>query len=342
MVMNYFTFVARETREWMAKLGVSSMEELIGRMDLLEVLPGETPRQHRLNLSALLNQGGIPDSEPRFCIDPSNPSFDKGELAEQMVADAVEAIKAKRPLELSYPVGNIHRSIGARLSGEIARQHGAEGLPDNSLTIRLHGSAGQSLGVWNAKGLQLVLEGDANDYVGKGMAGGQVVIYPPRSAGYLSHQATIIGNTCLYGATGGKLFAAGMAGERFAVRNSGAFAMVEGLGDHGCEYMTGGYIIVLGDTGLNFGAGMTGGFALVYDEHDKFVHRYNHELIDIHRINTENTGQYRQWLRAQIEEHVKLTNSARGRELLDGFDDAVNRFWLVKPKAAQLDSLLHP
>jgi glutamate synthase (NADPH/NADH) large chain len=126
------------------------------------------------------------------------------------------------------------------------------------------------------------------------------------------------------------------------VRNSGAFAIVEGLGDHGCEYMTGGYIIVLGDTGLNFGAGMTGGFALVYDENDQFVHRYNHELVDIHRVNTENTGQYRQWLRAQIEEHVKLTHSARGRELLDSFDDAVNRFWLVKPKAAQLDSLLHP
>ena len=342
MVMNYFTFVARETREWMAKLGVSSMEELIGRMELLEVLPGETPRQHRLDLSALLNQGGIPDSEPRFCIEPSNPSFDKGELAERMMADAIESIKAKRPLELSYPIGNIHRSIGARLSGEIARQHGAEGLPDNSLTIRLQGSAGQSFGVWNAKGLQLVLEGDANDYVGKGMAGGQIVIWPPRNASYPSHQATIIGNTCLYGATGGRLFAAGMAGERFAVRNSGAFAMVEGLGDHGCEYMTGGAIVVLGDTGLNFGAGMTGGFALVYDENDQFVHHYNHELIDIHRINTENTGRTRLWLRAQIEEHVKLTNSARGRELLDSFDDAVNRFWLVEPKAAQLDSLLHP
>lgn len=340
MVMNYFTYVAQETREWMAKLGVRSMEELIGRMDLLELLPGDTPRQQKLDLSVLVSQGHIPESEPRFCIEPSNPSFDKGELAEQMVADALTAIKARQPLELSYQVGNVHRSIGARLSGEIARHHGAEGLPDNSLTIRLTGSAGQSFGVWNARGLQLVLEGDANDYVGKGMAGGRIVIHPPKSAGFVAHENVIIGNTCLYGATGGKLYAAGMAGERFAVRNSGAFAMVEGAGDHGCEYMTGGCVIVLGDTGLNFGAGMTGGFALIYDEFDRFMHRYNNELIDINRINTEATGKYRQWLRARIEEHVQLTGSRRGQALLDGFSEAIDKFWLVKPKAAQLDTLL--
>ncbi len=340
MVMNYFTYVARETREWMAKLGVRSMEDLIGRVDLLQLLPGETSRQRKLGLDVLLSQGDIPDSEPRYCIQPDNPSFDRGELAEQMVADALEAIRQQRPLELSYQVRNTNRSIGARLSGEIARHHGAGGLPENCLTIRMRGSAGQSLGVWNAKGLHLILEGDANDYVGKGMNGGQLVIFPPRNSGFVAHRASIIGNTCLYGATGGKLFAAGMAGERFAVRNSGALAVVEAVGDHGCEYMTGGCIIVLGETGLNFGAGMTGGFALVYDEHDQFVHRYNHELIDIHRINTEPTGQYRQYLREQIERHVGLTGSARGRELLDHFGDAVNKFWLVKPKAAKLDSLL--
>jgi glutamate synthase (NADPH/NADH) large chain len=342
MVMNYFTYVAQETREWMAKLGVRTMEELIGRVDLLKLLPGNTPRQRKLNLAVLLNQGAIPESEPRYCVQPSNPSFDRGELAEQMVADAREALERGTPMELSYVLHNTNRSIGARLSGEIARRHGAEGLPDNTLTLRLSGTAGQSFGVWNAKGLQLILEGDANDYVGKGMAGGRIVIYPPRNSGFESHRTTIIGNTCLYGATGGHLFAAGVAGERFAVRNSGAFAMVEGVGDHGCEYMTGGCVIILGETGLNFGAGMTGGFAMVYDETDQFVHCYNHELIDIHRINTESTGQYRQFLRARIEEHVQLTGSARGRDLLERFGDAVNRFWLVKPKAAQLDSLLQP
>ena len=340
MVMNYFGFVTRETREWMAKLGVRSMEELIGRVDLLELLPGESSRQQKLDLAVLLSQGSIPESEPRYCIQPSNPSFDKGELAEKMVVDALASIKNKQSITLSYAVRNVNRSIGARLSGEIARTHGAAGLPDGCLTLKLNGSAGQSFGVWNAKGLHMFLEGDANDYVGKGMAGGQLVIYPPAGSGFVAHQASIIGNTCLYGATGGKLLAAGMAGERFAVRNSGAHATVEGIGDHGCEYMTGGCIVVLGETGLNFGAGMTGGFALVYDEYDRFAHRYNNELIDIHRINTEPTGQYRHYLREKIEQHVALTDSKRGSELLDNFSDVIGHFWLVKPKAAQLDSLL--
>ncbi|MBV8659186.1 MAG: glutamate synthase large subunit, partial [Burkholderiales bacterium] len=340
MVVNYFTFIARETREWMAKLGVSSMAELIGRTDLLEILEGETDRQGRLGLEALLSQGTIPDSEPRFCIQEGNPSFDKGELAERMVKDAAEAIRTRTPLTLEYTVRNVNRSIGARLSGEIARQHGADGLPDGALDIRLKGSAGQSFGVWNAKGLHLTLEGDANDYVGKGMAGGRLVVHPPAGIMYLPHEGTIIGNTCLYGATGGELFASGLAGERFAVRNSGALAVVEGVGDHCCEYMTGGSVIVLGQTGLNFGAGMTGGFAFVYDRDEKFAYRYNNELVDIHLINGEAMGQYRAFLREKIERHVELTGSVIGAQILDDFDDYVDYFWLVKPKAAKLDSLL--
>jgi glutamate synthase (NADPH/NADH) large chain len=340
MVMNYFTFVAQETRELMARLGVRSLNELIGRMDLLEVLPGETPRQRRLDIGVLLSQGNIPDSEPRYCLEATNPSFDKGELAEQMVADAIAAIKAKQPLELSYAVHNTNRSIGARLSGEIALAHGADGLPDNCLTLNLTGSAGQSFGVWNHKGLTLKLAGDANDYVGKGMAGGRIIIHPPKGSAFLAHETTIIGNTCLYGATGGKLNAAGIAGERFAVRNSGAVAVVEGAGDHCCEYMTGGIVLVLGDTGLNFGAGMTGGFALVYDPAGQFANRYNNELVDIHHINTESTEQYRHFLRERLEEHAALTGSVRARELLDQFSDVTAKFWLVKPKALHLDSLL--
>ena len=340
MVMNYFTFVAQETRELMARLGVRSLNELIGRMDLLEVLPGETPKQRRLNIGVLLSQGNIPDSEPRYCLEATNPSFDKGELAEQMVADAIGAIKARQPLTLSYAVHNTNRSIGARLSGEIALAHGADGLPDNCLTLNLTGSAGQSFGVWNHKGLTLKLAGDANDYVGKGMAGGRIIIHPPKGSAFLAHETTIIGNTCLYGATGGKLNAAGIAGERFAVRNSGAVAVVEGAGDHCCEYMTGGIVLVLGDTGLNFGAGMTGGFALVYDPAGQFANRYNNELVDIHHINTESTEQYRHFLRERLEEHATLTGSVRARELLDQFSDVTAKFWLVKPKALHLDSLL--
>ncbi len=340
MVMNYFTFVAEETRELMARLGVRTLNQLIGRMDLLEVLPGKTSRQQKLDIRVLLNQGGIPDSEPRFCTEARNPSFDKGELAEQMVKDALDAIKAKQPLELSYEVHNTNRSIGARLSGEIARAHGADGLPDNCLTLNLRGSAGQSFGVWNHKGLTLKLAGDANDYVGKGMAGGRIVIHPAQNSSFVAYQTTIIGNTCLYGATGGNLNAAGTAGERFAVRNSGAIAVVEGAGDHCCEYMTGGIVIILGDTGLNFGAGMTGGFALVYDEHGQFQNRYNNELVDIHHINTEATEQYRHYLKERLEEHLQLTGSRRAQAMLGQFSELIGQFWLVKPKALHLDSLL--
>ncbi len=340
MVMNYFTYVAQETRELMARLGVSKMEDLIGRMDLLETLEGNTDRQRKLDIKVLLDQGNVPDSVPRFCTEPSNPSFDKGELAERMVGDALKAIQKKLPLTLEYPVRNVNRSIGARLSGEIARAHGADGLPKDCLTIKLKGSAGQSLGVWNAKGLKIELEGDANDYVGKGMAGGQIIIYPPKGSVFDAGKTAIVGNTCLYGATGGQLNAGGTAGERFAVRNSGAVAVVEGSGDHCCEYMTGGMILVLGETGHNFGAGMTGGFAFVYDESDRFSHRYNNELVDIHRINTEQTEQYRHYVREKLEEHVRLTGSTRAKAILADFSGEVGKFWLVKPKAAHLDSLL--
>ncbi|WP_283148175.1 glutamate synthase large subunit [Silvimonas soli] len=340
MVVNYFTFIARETREWMAKLGVRSMEELIGRSELLGLIEGATERQKRLRLDVLLSQGTIPDSEPRFCVADRNPSFDKGELAEQMVADALAGIKAKTPQRFEYKVRNVNRSIGARLSGEIAMAHGADGLPADCLHIKLNGSAGQSFGVWNAKGLTLELEGDANDYVGKGMSGGRVVIYPPKVSEFRADDAVIVGNTCLYGATGGELYAAGRAGERFAVRNSGALAIVEGVGDHGCEYMTGGTVIVLGETGYNFGAGMTGGFALVYDTQQRFAYRYNNELVDINLINGESYGAVRAFLKEKLKDYLKQTGSVRAQELLHDFDEAVDYFWLVKPKAAKLDDLL--
>ncbi len=340
MIMNYFRFVAQETREWMAQLGVRRLEELIGRTDLLQVLAGETEKQHRLDLRPILSDGGVPSEKPQFCQVSCNEPFDKGELAERMVSDALTAIAQKQGGEFSYAIRNVHRSIGARLSGEIAKCHGDHGMADAPITIRLRGTAGQSFGVWNAGGLHLYLEGDANDYVGKGMAGGKIVIYPPRESRFRSHEAAIIGNTCLYGATGGKLFASGIAGERFAVRNSGAFAVIEGTGDHGCEYMTGGVVVVLGRTGLNFAAGMTGGFAFVLDLDNTFVDSYNHELVDIHRVTTESMEAHRNYLRRMIEEFVAETGSHWGETILDDFYDFVGKFWLVKPIAADLESLL--
>jgi len=340
MVMNFFRFIAQETREIMAQLGIRSMEELIGRTDLLETSEGTTDKHRHLNLSPLLRNDLIPAEKPQFCGVPRNEPFDKGILAERMVDATLASIEAKAGGEFEFTVCNCDRSIGARISGEIAKRYGNQGMADAPITLRLTGTAGQSFGVWNAGGLNMYLEGDANDYVGKGMTGGKLVIRPPQASSFKSQETAIIGNTCLYGATGGKLFAAGIAGERFAVRNSGAFAVVEGAGDHCCEYMTGGVVTVLGETGLNFGAGMTGGFAYVLDQKNDFVDRYNHELVEIHRINSEAMEAYRIHVREVIQEYVNETGSAWGQELLDNYDDYVGKFWLVKPKAASVQTLL--
>jgi glutamate synthase (NADPH/NADH) large chain len=340
MVVNFFTFIATETREWLARLGVPSLEALIGRTDLLECLPGTTDKQSRLDLGPILYKDAMAEGQPEFCQVASNDPFDKGEKAEQMVASTLDAIEAKTGGEFSFEVTNCDRSIGARLSGEIARRYGNTGMEDSPIVLRLSGTAGQSFGVWNAGGLHMYLEGDSNDYVGKGMAGGKLVIYPPRNSEFKSHETAIIGNTCLYGATGGRLFAAGIAGERFGVRNSGCHAVVEGAGDHCCEYMTGGTITVLGPTGVNFGAGMTGGFAYVLDQDRSFIDKYNSELVEIHRVSAEYMEPYRNHLRANISEFTQETGSRWGEHLLENFADYVGKFWLVKPKAADLDRLL--
>jgi glutamate synthase (NADPH/NADH) large chain len=257
-----------------------------------------------------------------------------------MVEACLPAIEQKSGGRFGFEVQNFNRSIGARLSGEIARRHGNMGLADAPLDIVLRGTAGQSFGAWNVAGLNMTLEGDANDYVGKGMGGGRIVIRPPEDASYVARDTVIIGNTCLYGATGGELFAAGRAGERFAVRNSGATAVIEGSGDHCCEYMTGGVVVVLGKTGLNFGAGMTGGFAYVLDIEREFVDFYNHELIDIHRIAPESMEEHLHHLRNLVITHVEATGSEWGEAILDDFRSYLPKFWLVKPKAAELGSLI--
>jgi glutamate synthase (NADPH/NADH) large chain len=339
MVMNYFKFVAEETRHWLAALGVRSIEELIGRTDLLETHAGETAKQRHLDLSPILSAAGMSLTAPQYCT-TGNPPFDRAELAETMVRDALPHIEAQTAATFEYEVSNVHRSIGARLSGEIAKRYGNKGVQDSPITLKLTGTAGQSLGVWNAGGLHLELEGDANDYVGKGMAGGRIVVKPPKGSRFKTQETVIIGNTCLYGATGGTLFASGMAGERFGVRNSGATAVIEGCGDHGCEYMTGGMVVVLGKVGVNFGAGMTGGFAYVLDEDRSFVDKYNHELIDIHRVVAESMEGHRHYLAKLIRQYVEATGSAWGQHILNDFRDYVGKFWLVKPKAADIGSLL--
>ena len=335
--MNYFKFIAQDVREILAELGVEKLTDLIGRTDLLEIIEGKTAKQRGLDLSKLLYSPKVPDGSARFCTQ-TNPPFDKGRLNAEIMNEVQDALANGGSADLSFDISNLDRSIGATLSGAIAQAHGNAGRRDQSFNISLNGTAGQSLGVWLAGGVNLDLTGDANDYVGKGMAGGRIVIKPHNGVAFKAEDAAIAGNTCLYGATGGELFASGRAGERFAVRNSGAGAVVEGIGDNGCEYMTGGVITVLGKTGINFGAGMTGGFAYVLDVDGCFKGRINPELVE--GLSIEDLPMHQENLRGLIAKHVELTHSRIGERILADWENHVGKFVLVKPKANDVNALL--
>ncbi|KZN67337.1 glutamate synthase large subunit [Pseudoalteromonas luteoviolacea] len=337
MAMNYFKFIAQEAREIMASLGVTKLTDLIGRTELLEVLEGNSDKQRKLDLSPILAKPNNPSKQTLYCS-AENTSHYRGELNESLLSKSQQAIDSKSGISLVSRIKNTDRSVGAMLSGYIAGKYGNQGMAADPVSIELHGTAGQSFGVWNAGGLELTLVGDANDYVGKGMAGGKLIIRPPLGSSFKSHQATIAGNTCLYGATGGKLFAAGRVGERFAVRNSGVQAVVEGLGDNGCEYMTGGVVCVLGQIGVNFGAGMTGGFAYVLDEENDIGKRFNPELVEV--MTLEQLPSHQEHLRGLIAEHLELTGSDRAEQVLANFDLYIPMFKLVKPKSSDVKSLL--
>ena len=334
-VENFFRLLSEEVRQWLSYLGAKSLDEIVGRTDLLEQLDVSPRPGVKVDLSRLL-AGASADAghcaAQRLYESPDS-------LATQMDGLLADAIAKKAGGEQRFLIHNTDRSIGTRLSGAIARAHGNHGMADAPINLHFRGTAGQSFGAFNAGGLNLEIEGEANDYVGKGMADGRIVVRPPRGARFEARNTAIVGNTCLYGATGGELFAAGRAGERFAVRNSGALAVVEGAGDHCCEYMTDGVVLVLGKVGLNFGAGFTGGLAYVLDQDRDFVDRYNHELIDIHRISPEGFESYRQHLHKLIVRHRELTGSIWAQQVLDEFRDYVGKFWLVKPKAASIESL---
>lgn len=337
MVMNYFSFVVRETREIMAELGITRLTELIGRTDLLKELPGVTSKQQRLALGDIIAPVKA-SAATSLCHGEANVPVDPGNLNLRLVEEHEEAVCEMRGGGGTYRIRNTDRSVGARLSGVIAMLHGNSGMEQMPLNLEFTGTAGQSFGAWNAGGLNMVLTGDANDYVGKGMAGGKLVIRPPAGVSYRSHEAVIIGNTCLYGATGGRLYAAGRAGERFCVRNSGARAVVEGIGDNGCEYMTGGVVTILGRTGVNFGAGMTGGFAYVLDEDGGLVGRTNQELVEL--LDLKDREVLLEHLRGIISRHYSETGSQRAELILTEFDTYGPAFRLVKPKTSDIETLL--
>jgi glutamate synthase (NADPH/NADH) large chain len=339
-VINYFFFVAEELRELMASMGFTRLEDLIGRSDLLDKREAiEHWKARGLDFSKLFHR---PDVGPEVAIrhvETQHHPIDTV-LDRRLIAGAENALATGEPVVLTDVIRNSDRAAGAMLSGAVAKRHGHDGLPDDTIVVRLNGTAGQSFGAWLAAGVTLDLTGHGNDYVGKGLSGGKLIIRPSDALKAPPARTIMAGNTVLYGAIAGECYIRGAAGERFAVRNSGAVTVVEGTGDHCCEYMTGGMVLVLGETGHNFGAGMTGGFAFVYDEFDRFSHRYNNELIDIHRINSEPTEQYRHYVREKLEEHARLTGSARAKQILADFGGEIGKFWLVKPKAAHLDSLL--
>lgn len=339
-VINYFRFIAQETRELMALLGVRKLTDLIGRTDLLSCLEGYSSKQQKLFLEPLLETVTPSTGTALFCQE-KNETYDKGELNQRIISQANQAVEQQKSQSFYFDIHNTDRSVGATLSGVIAKKYGETGLSATPLKLHFTGTAGQSFGVWNAQGVELTLIGDANDYVGKGMAGGRIVISPPIGSAFKSHQATIMGNTCLYGATGGKLYAAGLAGERFAVRNSGAIAVVEGVGDNGCEYMTGGIVCILGKTGINFGAGMTGGFAYILDEEATLSQRINAASIEL--LSVASFAILAEHLRGMIAEHVRLTGSQQGEVLLSQWEYWSQHFKLIKPKSSDVNALLgHP
>jgi len=314
-LINYFTLVAQEVRAWLAKLGFRRMEDLIGRADLLACDPSATVEMEPLLVSLPVHAAPVPRPNPQHSL-----------LADELLNQTEQAVNGECSVLTRHVIHNYDRTIGAGLAGEIAHRYGNIGLPGVRITSVFTGSAGQSFGAFSVPGMSLVLHGEANDYVGKGMTGGQLVIAPPAEAAFAAHQNTIIGNTVLYGATGGQLFAAGRAGERFAVRNSGALAVVEGVGAHGCEYMTGGVVVVLGEVGPNFGAGMSAGVAYVFDREGTFLQRFNGQLVEAQRLNDPAEAEV---VRALIEVHHKKTESWQAARLLAEWSRFQRFFWRV-------------
>jgi glutamate synthase (NADPH) large chain len=326
-VVDYLFMVAEEVREILAGLGVRSMDELVGRVDVIE--PGAALahwKSHGVDLSNLLADAAEPAELPHH--DPASvpPREDLDPLG--LADEAREAIRAGEAIEIEREIVNKHRAIGGLVSHEMVAAHGPAGLPDDTIRLRLHGPAGQSLGAWLAAGISIDLRGEANDYVGKGLSGGILAIRPPDAATYAPEENVIIGNVALYGATGGRAFFRGRAGERFGVRNSGARAVAEGVGDHGCEYMTGGIVVVIGPTGYNFAAGMTGGVAYIYDPDGTFAERCNHDLVDLERLEAEDRVE----LRELLLEHHRRTGSTVAERILASPGEGPERFVKVMPR----------
>lgn len=328
-VVNFMRFIAQEVRELMAQLGFRTINEMVGRTDFIEIGSAiEQWKAHSLDLSQILYRPVVPESTGRYCQVNQDHDLEESLDWKILLELCRPAFESKGPVTAVLPIQNSNRAVGTMVGSEVTRRFGPEGLPDDTIRLHFNGSAGQSFGAFLPRGMTLSLEGDANDYVGKGLSGGRIVLFPSKSATFNASENVIIGNVALYGATSGEAYISGVAGERFCVRNSGAHAVVEAVGDHGCEYMTGGRVVVLGKTGRNFAAGMSGGIAYVFDEQGDFARRCNHEMVHLTPLDRGNEIEI---LKDMIFRHAELTGSARATEILLSWDEQLSKFVRVIP-----------
>jgi glutamate synthase domain-containing protein 2/glutamate synthase domain-containing protein 3 len=327
-VQNFFRFIAEEVRELMASLGIRTFDELIGRVDLLDTRKAlDHWKAHGLDLSTILYDPPAAGTHPRRSVTVQDHGLHRS-LDQELISRCLPALEGRGGAEVSMPIRNVNRTVGTLLGYEVTSRFGGNGLPDDTIRLNFHGSAGQSFGAFVPHGITMTLEGDANDYVGKGLSGGRLVIYPPRRCTFAAEENIIIGNVALYGATAGEAFVRGVAGERFAVRNSGATAVVEGIGDHGCEYMTGGQVVVLGHTGRNFAAGMSGGVAYVLDLAGGFDKRCNQGMVDLETLTEEDET----LLRRLLSRHIALTGSSHASHVLFRWAEVQAHWVKVMPR----------
>jgi glutamate synthase domain-containing protein 3 len=328
-VVNFFFFLAEQVRQHMAKLGFRAVDEMVGRVDKIDASVADAHWKAKgIDLSSILYAPTVPSRVARRKVQAQDHGLDQA-LDHTLIREAAPALESKTPVNGSFGIRNVHRTVGGMLGGEIARRYGSAGLPDGTIHFNFEGSAGQSFGAFVPNGVTLELEGDANDYLGKGLSGGRIIAYPPKTSSFLPEESILVGNVVLYGATSGEVFLNGIAGERFAVRNSGATAVVEGVGDHGCEYMTNGRVVVIGSTGRNFAAGMSGGRAFVYDDKGDFsTRRCNRASVDLEPlVNDDDVAE----VRSLLERHRDLTGSPRAAWILEHWADAQHRFIKVFP-----------
>ena len=328
-VVNYMRFVAKEVREYLAALGFKTINEMIGRTEVLVPKPERNWKSKNVDLSALLHKPEVEPGTEQYCTMKQNHQLEKSLDCRELLAICKTAIEEKKPIDITLPIKNTDRVVGTILGSEITRRYGLSGLPKDTIKLGLKGSAGQSFGAFLPKGVTLTLEGDANDHVGKGLSGGRLIIKPPADVAFNPHENIIIGNVAFYGATSGEAYIRGIAGERFCIRNSGVHAVVEGVGDHGCEYMTGGTVVILGKTGRNFAAGMSGGIAYVLDSEGDFASYCNKEIILLEPLSAIND---KLEVQKMILAHAKLTGSKTAEEVIKNWDVYVNKFVKVIPK----------